>query len=137
MPDITDLAHKRGSDGELLPVTKTVEVRGEGDAEVEIYPAGSGQRNEWGRRLQKLDEETEGEELDDETEAELLDEFAAYEPSDFNGAESWSDVRPAITDALANAIFAELFDTEEDDFSEALESAMEDAAGNTEQATKD
>lgn len=122
---ITDLAHERGEGGELLPVEKTVEVRGEGEARVDVYPATSGQRREWRRRLDDQDDE-----LDDETQADLFDTFLTYEPGDFGGAESWDDIRPSLEDALANAIFAELFDVEEDDFSEALEGAMAEIEGN-------
>lgn len=127
MPEqsITDLAHQRGKDGELLPVKHTVEVRGEGEATIEVIPATSGQRREWQRRL-----EDEPEKLDDEVAGELFDEFLPYEPSDFGGAESWTDIRPALEDALANAIFAEIFDVEQDDFGEALEGAMTDIQGN-------
>lgn len=128
MPDITEAAHQRDGEGDLLPITKTVPVRGEGEMEVDVIPATSGQRREWMRRLQADaadDEDADAsDELDDELEADLLDTFAAYDPEDFNGAESWNDVRPAITDALANAIFAELFDTGEDDFEAALDDAM-------------
>jgi hypothetical protein len=126
--EITDLAHERGSDGQLLPVTKTVEVRGEGEAEIEVIPATSGQRREWRQRL-----EDEADELADETQADLFDEFLEYDPEDFGDAESWDDIRPALTDAIGNAIFSELFDTGEDDFEKALTEAMEDVTeGNSE-----
>jgi hypothetical protein len=121
MVDITDLAHERDGDGDLLPVEKTIEVRGEGEADLKVIPATSGQRREWRQRL-----EDESDELGDETEAELFDEFLPYDPDDFGDAESWNDIRPALSDALGNAIFAELFDTEEDDFEKALTEAMED-----------
>ena len=135
-PSITDLAHERGDDGDPLPVERTVNVRraeepaGEdeeppeedenGDrggvlVTVEVYPATSGQRNTWQQRL-----EEEGEELGEETEAELFDEFAAHEPVDFNNADAWAEVRPAITDALGEVILAELFDVPQDQFFEAL-----------------
>jgi len=128
-PSITDLAHERGDDGDPLPVERTAKVRrskeaagedeneGRGEAlvTVEVYPATSGQRNTWQRRL-----EEEGEELSGETEAELFDEFAAHEPTDFNDADAWADVRPAITDALGEVILAELFDVPQDQFFEAL-----------------
>lgn len=130
---ITDLAHQRDSDGALLPVEKTVAVRGEGEATVELYPATSGQRREWRRRFE-ADAES-GEELDDDLQADLFDEFLPYEPSDFGDADAWSDIRPALEDALANAIFAELFDTEQDEFGAALDEAMaevQDAEGNPE-----
>jgi len=122
---ITDLAHKRGDDGDLLPVSETVTVRGEGKAEVNIYPATTGQRNEWQDRL-----EDQADELDDEITADLLDEFAVPGPEDF-GAESWDDVRPAITDALGQAALAKIFDSPTDSFSSALEErATEATAGN-------
>ncbi len=121
------MAHQRDGDGELLPVEKTVEVRGEGTAEIEVIPATTGQRNEWGRRL-----EDEPDQLGDEVGAELFDEFLPYSPDDFGGADSWSDIRPALSDALANAVFAALFDSGEDDFSQALDDAMESASGNPE-----
>lgn len=123
---ITDLAHKRDDDGALLPVTETVTVRGEGPAEVELYPATTGQRNEWQDRLQDQPEE-----LPDDITAELLEEFAAYSPADFGEAETWDDVRPAITDALGNAVLARLFDAPTDAFADALEErAAEATAGN-------
>lgn len=128
MVDITDLAHERDGDGDLLPVEKTIEVRGEGEADLKVIPATSGQRREWRQRL-----EDESDELGDETEADLFDEFLPYDPDDFGDAESWNDIRPALSDALGNAIFAELFDTEEDDFEKALTEAMEDVTeGNSE-----
>lgn len=128
MSDITDLAHERDGDGDLLPVEKTIEVRGEGEADLKVIPATSGQRREWRQRL-----EDESDELADETEADLFDEFLPYDPDDFGDAESWNDIRPALSDALGNAIFAELFDTEEDDFEKALTEAMEDVTeGNSE-----
>lgn len=122
-PSITDLAHQRGDDGELLPVTETVDVLGQ-RVEVDIIPATTGQQNEWRPRL-----ETEGEELSDETVYDLLDEFAAHEPGDFGSADSWADVRPAITDALAGVIMAKLFDAEDtDEFLAALQDIVQDAA---------
>lgn len=121
--DITTAAHDRGGDGQLLPVSRTVEVRGE-EYDVDIYPATTGQRKEWINRLDDEDDE-----LSEETEADLLDEFADYEPGDFNGAEAWADVRPGITDALGEAILAEIFDTDQDEFTEALEQAVEEATG--------
>lgn len=124
MPDITEAAHERDGDGNLLPVTHEVEVRGE-EYEVDVYPATSGDRKAWRRRL-----EDQGEELDDDVEADLLDEFANYDPDDF-GADSWDDVRPGITDALGEAVFHELFDTDQDVFAAALESRQAEAtAGN-------
>lgn len=124
-PSITEAVHDRGSDGELLPVTETVEIHGT-EYEVEIYPATTGQRNEWQDRL-----ESEGEELEDETTYELLDEFAAVDPDDF-GADEWSDIRPAVTDAIGNAVLARLYDAEDTDaFVEALEdAAREETQGN-------
>lgn len=124
--EITDLAHQRGQDGELLPVEKTVEVRGEGEATVEVFPATAGQRREWQRRL----DNDEGDELSESLQTSLFDEFLPYEPSEFGNAETWFDIRPALEDALANAIFSELFDTEHDDFSDALTEAMESIEGN-------
>lgn len=123
MPDITEFAHERDGEGGLIPVEKTVAVRGEGEADVEVIPATSGQRRAWQRRL-----EDEAEELSDDAEADLFEEFLPYDPADFNNAESWNDIRPALSDALANAIFAELFDTESDDFSVELEQAIEEHA---------
>lgn len=126
-PSVTDLAHERGADGDLLPVTKTVEVRGEGEADVEVRPATAGQRNEWKRKLQDGDEE-----LADDVRDDLFDEFLAYDPADFGGAESWDGIRPALEDALANAIFSELFDT--DDFEARVREAIEERSGNAETA---
>jgi len=123
-PDISEAAHERGSDGQLLSVTETVEIHGQ-EYEVEIEPATTGQRNEWRQRL-----EDEGEELSDEITSELLDEFAEHEPSDF-GADSWDDVRPAIVDAIGNCILARIFDAEDvDQFTEALSEAAAEAEGN-------
>lgn len=120
-PTITEASHERDSDGDLMAVTETVEIHGQ-EYEAEIYPATTGQRNEWTQRL-----EDEDEELSDELTAELLDEFAAHEPDDF-GADSWDDVRPAVTDALGNAILARMFDAEDtDEFIEALEEAAQGA----------
>lgn len=123
-PSIEEVAHERGSDGQLLSVTETVEIHGQ-EYEVELVPATTGDRNEWQQRL-----EDEGEELSDELTADLLDEFAEHDPEDF-GADSWDDVRPAITDALGNAILARLFDAEDpDEFAEALTEAAAEAQGN-------
>jgi hypothetical protein len=130
MSDITDLAHERDGDGELLPIEKTIEVRGEGEAEIEVIPGTSGQRREWRRRLEDAPDE-----LADEAQADLFDEFLPYDPSDFGDAGSWDDIRPALTDAIGNAIFAELFDTGEDDFEEALTEAMEDVTEGNGEAT--
>jgi len=118
---ITEAAHERGSDGELLSVTDTVEIH---DAffEVEIIPATTGERNEWMQRL-----EDEDEELSDETTADLLEDFAVHNPEDF-GTDSWDDVRPAITDAIGNAILARIFDAGDvDAFTEALEEMSQEA----------
>ena len=68
----------------------------------------------------------EGEELDDETQADLFDEFLPYEPADFGGAGEWHEIRPALEDALADAVFTELFDTGSNDFAAALEESMDD-----------
>jgi hypothetical protein len=126
-PSITEVAHERGGDGELLAVTETIEIHGR-EYEAEIIPATTGQRNEWTQRL-----ENEDAELSDELTAELLDEFADHDPSDF-GANSWDDVRPAVTDALGNAILARMFDAEDtDEFVEALEEVGQGATeGNLE-----
>jgi hypothetical protein len=108
-PDITDLAHERDSQGELLPVTEHVTVNGD-EYEVEVYPATSGQQNEYRRRL-----EAEGEEeVSDELTYEIVDEFAAYGPADF-GAEDWAEVRPAVVEALSSAALAKLFDAGDPD----------------------
>lgn len=118
-PSITEAAHQRGSDGQLLPVDETVEIHDE-EYEVQVIPATHGQRNEWMKRL-----DNEGADLSDDVTADLLDEFAAHEPADF-GAESWGDVRPAITDALGNVILARLFDA--GDVSE-FQQALSDVSG--------
>lgn len=121
---ITDLAHDRGDDGELLPVTETVEIHGD-EVDVEVHPATTGQRKEWVRRLRDHDDEAE---LPDDVTYELLDEFAVHDPGDFGGAASWDDVRPAITDALAGVIMARLFDAEDtDEFVTALNDAVAEA----------
>ena len=114
--DITDLAHERDSDGDPLPVTRTAEVPERGSYDIEVFPATNGQRNEWMKRL-----ENQGEELDGETEADLLEEFLVLSPDDFGGADSWEDVRPAVVDALGEVVLAELFDTPDDQFTQALE----------------
>jgi len=121
--DITEKAHERGSDGQLLPVENTVDVHGD-ETTVEVYPATAGQRREWIRRLDDEDEE-----LNNDTQADLFDEFLPYEPGDFGGAGEWHEIRPAVEDALADAIFTELFDTGSDDFAAAVEESMEDAMG--------
>lgn len=109
MADLTDIAHERDDDGDLLPVTETVEIHGD-EFDVDIYPATTGQRNEWLRRL-----EGAGEDLDDELTDDLLDEFVAdYEPADF-GVDAWSDVRPAIVDNVTDAVMARLFDAGDSD----------------------
>lgn len=123
-PSITELAHERDEDGDLLPVTRTVDVRGKGEATLEVYPATSGQRSKWSQRLQEQPDELEG-----EVQAELFEEFLPYEPADFGGAESWTDIRPALEDALADAIFSVLFD--KDDFLDSLEEAVEQRSGNS------
>lgn len=125
MPEITALAHERDDDGNLLPVTETVTVQGE-EYDVEVYPATSGQQNEYRPRLADED----GEEIGDELTYDLIDEFAAYEPGDF-GAEEWADVRPAIVEALSSAALAMVFDAgDPDQFVAALEDASAEAAGN-------
>lgn len=121
--DITDLAHQRGSDGQLLPVERTVTVRGEGEATLEVIPATTGQRNEWEQRL-----EDAGEEIDGELRADLFDEFLPYGPEDF-GCDEWADIRPALDDALGTAIFAEIFDVQTDNMDRALARAMDDVGG--------
>jgi hypothetical protein len=109
MPDITDLAHERDSDGELLAVTEYVTVNGE-EYEVDVFPATSGQQNEYRQRL-----EAEGaEEVSDELTYDLVDEFADYDPDDF-GADEWDDVRPAIVEALSSAALAKVFDAGDPD----------------------
>lgn len=118
---ITEAAHERGSEGELLSVTDTVEIHDQ-EYEVELVPATTGERNEWMQRL-----EDEDEELSDETTSDLLDDFACHEPGDF-GADSWDEVRPAITDAIGNAILARIFDAGDvDAFTEALEEMSREA----------
>jgi len=114
--DITALSHDRDSDGDLLPVEESVEIHGD-SYDVDIYPATTGQRNEWLRRL-----DSAGEDLGEELTADLLDEFCAdLTPGDF-GCETWADVRPAVTDALANTIMARLFDAgDSDEFIQALQ----------------
>jgi len=128
--DITEKAHERGSEGQLLPVEKTVDVHDD-ETVVEVYPATAGQRREWIRRL-----DSEDEELSNETQADLFDEFLPYEPADFGGADEWHEIRPALEDALADTVFTELFDTGADDFAAALEESMEetmeDVTGNPE-----
>lgn len=123
-PDITKVdTHDRGSDGELLPVTETLEIHGD-EFEAKIIPATTGQLNEWTQRL-----ENEGRELSDEVTADLLDEFTPYEPTDFlKTADSWSDLRPAITNTLGDAVMARLFDVEDtDEFTSALQEASQQA----------
>ena len=124
-PSITEVeTHERGSDGQPLPVTETVEIHSQ-EYTVEIIPATTGQRNEWTQRL-----ENEGEELSEEVTSDLLDEFTNHTPGDF-GQESWSEVRPAVTDALSSAAMARLFDVEDtDEFSQALANAAAEAQGN-------
>ena len=118
---ITEAAHERGSEGQLLSVTDTVEIHDQ-EYEVEILPATTGERNEWMQRL-----EDEDEELSDSTTADLLDDFAVHDPEDF-GADTWDDVRPAITDAIGNAILARIFDAGDvDAFTEALEEMSREA----------
>lgn len=120
-PSITEAAHERGGDGQVLAVTETVEIHGR-EYEVEVRPATTGERNEWVQRL-----ESEGEEISDEATYELIKEFCALSPDDF-GAEDWSDVRPAVTDSIAEVILARLFDAEDvDEFSQALQEVAADA----------
>lgn len=119
MSDITELAHERDGDGSLLPVTETVTVQGD-EYDVEVYPATSGQQNEWRHRLE--DEATE--EVSEELTYELLDEFAAYDPDDF-GVAAWSEVRPAVVEALSSAAMAKIFDAGDPD---AFVAELEDAA---------
>lgn len=122
--DITALAHKRDDDGELLPVEETIEVHGD-EVSVDVYPATTGQANEWRRRLQD-----EPKDLDDEIVADLLGEFYDLEPADFGGASSWDDVRPAITEALAGLAMAKIFDADDvDAFADALQEASQNATG--------
>lgn len=120
-PSITEAAHERDGDGQILAVTETVEIHGK-EYEVDVRPATTGERNEWTQRL-----ESEGEEISDKTTHDLLDGFCEHTPDDF-GAEAWSDVRPAVTDAIAEVILARLFDAEDvDEFSEALQEVAADA----------
>jgi len=119
MSDITELAHERDSDGDLLPVTETVTVQGD-EYDVDVYPATSGEQNEWRHRL----EEEATEEVSDELTYELIEEFAVYEPADF-GAEAWADVRPAVVEALSSAAMAKIFDAGDPD---AFVAELEDAA---------
>jgi len=119
MTDITELAHERDSDGELLPVTETVTVQGD-EYDVDVYPATSGEQNEWRQRL----ENEASEEVSEELTYELLDEFAAYDPGDFD-AEAWSEVRPAIVEALSSAAMSKIFDAGDPD---AFVAELEDAA---------
>jgi len=119
MPDITDLAHERDSDGNLLPVTETVTVAGD-EYEVEVYPATSGQQSEYRRRLEQQD----GEDVSDDLAYELIDEFAVYDPSDF-GAGGWDGVRPAVVEALSSAALAKVFDAGDPD---AFVAELEDAS---------
>jgi hypothetical protein len=122
IPEITAHAHERGPDGELLPVEKTVSVRGEGETTVRVKPATDGERNRWTKRLEDV-----GDDVPPEVQTELFESFLPdYEPADFRGAATWRDIRPAIADALANAVFAELFDVETDAFSEELAEHAED-----------
>lgn len=119
---ITEAAHERGADGKPMAVTEEVEFHGS-TWEVDIYPATTGERNEWIQRL-----EGEDEELSEEVTEELLDEFAVPDPSDFGGAESWSDVRPVITDAIGNAILARMFDAgDPDEFAQSLADLAEES----------
>lgn len=125
MADITELAHERDDNGELLPVTETVTVN-DTEYDVEVYPATSGQQNEWRRRLSDANDG----ELGDEITFDLIEEFAAYDPSDF-GAGSWGGVRPAITEALSSAALAKVFDADDpDQFVAELEDAAQAAEGN-------
>jgi len=121
MPDITELAHDRDSEGELLPVTEEVEIRGE-EYEVKMYPATTGERNEWLQRFES--ESADG--LSDDATDDLLSQFLAeLTPADF-GADSWNDVRPAITGPLSDAVMARLFDAED---AEAFHDALADNGG--------
>jgi len=123
-PSITEIAHDRDSDGELLPVTETVEIHGS-EYSVDVYPPTTGEQNEW---LDRLDDA--GEEIADETVSDLLDGFAVHDPEDFD-ADSWDDVRPAIVNTLADVILAKLFDAEDPDaFAEELEAAAQEMQGN-------
>ncbi|WP_436933697.1 hypothetical protein [Halovenus marina] len=130
---ITDLAHQRNGDGELLPVTETTEVHGE-TVELKVIPPTTGQQNEWRERLADDD----GAELAEDLVLDLLEEFAGYEPSDFQGAESYEDLRPAITDAYTGVILAKIFDAEDtDEFVDKLNEAAKDVAqGNGEEGTE-
>jgi hypothetical protein len=116
IPEITTHAHDRGPDGKPLPITKTIDVRGEGKMKVEVRPGTDGERKYWTRRLEDV-----GDDVPDDLQAELFESFTPYDPNDFNGADEWSDVRPSLIDALGDAIFAELFDVGTNKFDEALD----------------
>jgi hypothetical protein len=116
-PDITEAAHQRDSEGNLQPVTETVEVSGS-EYQVGVKPPTTGERNEWLRRLDQQDEE-----LTDEFVGELLSQFAEHAASDF-GAESWAGVRADITDSYAEVVLARLVGADDtDEFREALADA--------------
>lgn len=118
-PDITEAAHDRDSTGRLQPQSETVEIEGR-EFRVGVKPPTTGERNEWLRRLDQA-----GDELSDELVSELLATFAEHRPSDF-GAESWTDVRAAVTDAYAEVVLAKIVGADDtDEFREALQ----DAAG--------
>jgi len=123
MSDITELAHDRDSTGDLLAVTESVTVQGS-EYEVDVYPATSGQQNEWRQKLEAED----GEDVSDELAYDLIREFADYAPEEFNASE-WSEVRPAIVEALSSAAMAKVFDAgDPDDFVAELEAAGREAA---------
>jgi hypothetical protein len=116
IPEITEHAHDRGPDGKPLPITKIVDVRGKGKMEVEVRPGTDGEREYWIRQFEDV-----GDPIPDDLKIELFEVFTPYEPADFNGADEWEDIRPSVTDALADAITAEIFDTGTNKFSEALD----------------
>lgn len=122
MTDITDLAHDRDSNGDLLPVTEDVEIRGD-SYEVAIYPATTGERNEW---LQRFESESADGLSETATDDLLTQYLAELTPADF-GAEDWTDVRPAITGPLSDAVMARLFDAED---AEEFRAALSDNEGN-------
>jgi len=125
-PEVTDLTHKRDGDGELLPVEKTVDVRGEGTATLKVIPATAGQRNRW---TEKFSEQPD--ELKDGVRDEMFDEFLPYEPGDFE-VDEWGELRPALEDAISNAIFDAIFDR--DDFVGELQERIDERTGNAETA---
>lgn len=118
-PDITEVTHQRDSDGRLQPVSETVEIYGD-QFRVGIKPPTTGERNEWLRRLDGAEDQ-----LSDEVVAELLDTFAEHSPEDF-GTDNWQAVRPAVTDAYAEAVLAKIAGAED---TEEFRAALDEAVG--------